>query len=128
MKSLSLSETPHMKTGYHNLTIGQLTNGMKNLTIRAHIVKIPPGKGVMTRWGGQACISNATIADETGTIRLSLWNNQITSFNVGDEIDITKCYVTRFAGELQVRVTRKGSVSISPSIEQDLKVPIPLAS
>jgi replication factor A1 len=107
--------------------IGTLISGMEDLTIHGHLTAIPPRRAVMTRWGEQACVSNATIADETGSVRLSLWNNQITKFHVGDEVEIQNCYVTRFAGELQVRVKRKGLISISPSVEQDVEVLTPLS-
>jgi replication factor A1 len=100
-------------TPQHNVKIGQLAYGMKDLTIHAQITKIPPSRGVITRWGEQAVISNAIIADDTGSIRLSLWNDQITTFHVGDEIEIHNCYVTQFAGELQLRVKRKGNISLS---------------
>ena len=99
-----------------NPKIGTLTSGMKDLTIHGHIITIPPGRAVTTRWGSQACISNATIEDETGSIRLSLWNNQITTFQVGDEVEIKNCYVTHFAGEPQLRLKRKGTISISPTV------------
>jgi replication factor A1 len=111
-KTMLLSRSIPVNAHQRNPKIGTLISGMKNLSIHGHITTIPPGRVVMTRWGGQACVSNATIADETGTIRLSLWNNQITSFNVGDEIEITKCYVTQFAGEPQVRLKRNGTISI----------------
>jgi replication factor A1 len=114
MKHTLASRPPPIPTHQNTLKIGQLTSGMKNLMVHARITKIPPGRGVMTRWGEQASISNATIADDTGSIRLSLWNNQITTFHVGDEIEIHNCYVTQFAGELQLRVKRKGRISISP--------------
>lgn len=111
------SPTPaHRQT----LKIDQLTSGMKNLTIHGRITKIPPGRGVMTRWGEQASISNATVADDTGSIRLSLWNNQITTFHIGDEIEIYNCYVTQFAGERQLRVKRKGRISIRPVANEEV--------
>lgn len=113
----ALSSRPSpMNTHHHYPKIGILTSGMKDLTIHGSITTIPPGRVVNTRWGGQARVSNATIADETGSIRLSLWNKQIATFHVGDEVDVQKCYVARFAGELQLRVSRKGAISVSPSV------------
>lgn len=114
MKHTFASLTSSTIAPQNNLKIGQLTYGMKNLTVYAQITKIPPSRGVITRWGEQACISNATIADDTGSIRLSLWNDQITTFHVGDEVEIHNCYVTQFAGNLQLRIKRKGKISISP--------------
>jgi replication factor A1 len=39
---------------------------------------------------------------------MSLWNEQIDSFNVNDEIRIENGYVTSFRGEAQLNVGRYG--------------------
>ena len=91
--------------------INELKSGMKGVGVTAKIVKIPPRKLVDTRWGGQSYVSNISITDETGSIRLSLWNNQIDSVHVGDMIEIENGYVASFAGEPQLRLGRKGTLS-----------------
>jgi len=91
--------------------IDELKSGMKGVGITAKIVKIPLRKLVDTRWGGQSYVSNVSIADETGSIRLSLWNNQIDSVHVGDVVEIENGYVASFAGEPQLRLGRKGTLS-----------------
>jgi replication factor A1 len=91
--------------------IDELKSGMKGVGVTAKIVKIPLRKLVDTRWGGQSYVSNISIADETGSIRLSLWNNQIDSVQVGDVVEIENGYVASFAGEPQLRLGRKGTLS-----------------
>ena len=49
---------------------------MKQVSVKARVFEIPKPKMVYTKWGTAAYISNALIADETGTIRISLWNNR----------------------------------------------------
>jgi replication factor A1 len=91
--------------------IDELKSGMKGVVVTAKIVKIPLRKLVDTRWGGQSYVSNVSIADETGSIRLSLWNNQIDSVHIGDIVEIENGYVASFAGEPQLRLGRKGTLS-----------------
>jgi hypothetical protein len=44
-------------------------------------------------------VSNVTIADDTGSIRLSVWKNRGDKLHAGDEVELTNCYVARFAGQ-----------------------------
>jgi len=86
---------------------------MKEIDLKAKIIEIPPMKAVVTRFGNQSYVSNVEIADETGSIRLCLWNGQINKVHVGDEVEIENSYVASFAGEPQLRLGRKGIVSVS---------------
>jgi len=99
--------------------IAELRCGMKGINVKGKIVEIPPAKRVYTRWGTEAHVSNVTVWDENEAIKLSLWNAQIDAVNLGDQIEIKNCFVSRFAGELQLRLGRKGTVSIINPSQQD---------
>ena len=103
-----------VKDGEYETTqkIGDLRYGMKGITVRAKVVKIPPARLVFTRWGTSASVSNVTLADETGSIRLGLWNGQIKTAHVGDEVEVNNGSVKRFKGELHLRLRRNSSISI----------------
>ncbi|MFH0897437.1 MAG: hypothetical protein V1850_05255 [Candidatus Bathyarchaeota archaeon] len=73
----------------------------------------------MTRWGSEAFVSSVKMVDETGSIRLSLWNNQIKMVNVGDEVEIKNCNVARFADYPQLRLGRKSTMSVINQIQTD---------
>jgi replication factor A1 len=92
--------------------IDQLKFGMKKINVDARIVDIPPRKLVTTEFGNQFYVSNVRIADDTGSIRLSLWNGQIEKVHVGDNVEIENCYVSSFAGEQQLRIGRTGMISV----------------
>jgi replication factor A1 len=92
--------------------INELRFRMKGINVRAKVIKIPPRQAVFTGLGVQAYVSNINIADETGAIMLSLWNNQIDKVHAGNEVEIENCYVARYAGELQLRMGRNGILSI----------------
>lgn len=99
--------------------IDNLRFGMKRIDVKAKIIEVPQAKQVFTRWGSISYVSNVMIADETGSIRLSLWNNQIEKVHVGDKVKITNCNVSRFAGELQLRLGRKSTVSVINQVQQE---------
>ncbi len=92
--------------------IGQLSYGMKRFNIKVKILEIPPAVPVYTRFGNIATVSNVKIADETGSIRLNLWNDQIDKVHIGDIVELKKCYIARYRGEPQLRLGRIGTLSI----------------
>jgi len=67
---------------------------------------------VFTRFGNYASVANALIADETGTIKLCLWNEQIKSISVGDTVQLENARVSTFRGERQLRIGKNGMLSI----------------
>jgi len=92
--------------------IGDLKVGMKKVSLKAKVLEIPKTKIVYTRYGTTACISNALIRDETGSMKMSLWNQQISMVHKGDVVDIKNGKVTWFSGERQLRLGRSGTLSI----------------
>ena len=95
------------------LSINDLRYQMRPVNVKARVVEKPGKRQVRTRWGAPAFVSNVLITDETGSIRLSLWNHQIDTVNVGDEVDIRGGHVAQFAGNPQLRLGKKGSLSIN---------------
>ena len=93
------------------MKISELRVGMKRVNVKAKIVEIPPRRLVQTMWGGRSYVSNAKISDDTGSITLSLWNNQIGRFTIGDEVEIVNGVVTNFAGKLQLRLRKNSHLS-----------------
>jgi replication factor A1 len=95
-----------------NSKIEDLKVGMKKVSLKAEVLEIPKSKLVYTRYGTTACISNALIRDETGSMKMSLWNQQINTVHKGDVIDVKNGTVAWFSGEKQLRLGRSGSLSV----------------
>ncbi|MDH5441241.1 MAG: OB-fold nucleic acid binding domain-containing protein [Candidatus Bathyarchaeota archaeon] len=91
--------------------IRNLKAGMKKINLKARVLEIPRPKMVYTKWGMEAHVSNALIGDETGTMRMSLWNRQIEMVSEGDVIEIRNGRVVSFKGERQLRVGKYGEIS-----------------
>jgi replication factor A1 len=92
--------------------IGDLRVGMKKVSVKAEVFEIPKSKIVYTRYGTTACVSNTLIRDETGSMKMSLWNHQISMVHQGDVVDVKNGEVAWFSGERQLRLGRSGSLSV----------------
>jgi len=92
--------------------IGDLRCGMKRINIRARVLDVPKAVLVFTRFGEYARVSNALIADETGAIKLCLWNEKINAVSVDSVVQIENASVAKFRGETQLRLGKNGRLSV----------------
>lgn len=100
-----------------SLNITDLRKGMKQISLKAKVLKVPEPKRVFTRFGNYAAVTNALVADETGNIKLCLWNEQIKSISEGDTIHIENARLSFFRGEQQLRIGKKGRISVLENTE-----------
>jgi replication factor A1 len=92
-------------------SIKDLRTGMSHVTLKAKILEVAEPKHVVTRYGNYASVAKALIADETGTIKLCLWNGQIATVSAGDTVQIENAQVSTFRGERHMSLGKKGTLS-----------------
>jgi len=62
------------------------------------------------KFGKPGRVCNAKVKDDSGAITLTLWNDDIDKFEVGDKIKITNGYVSEWQGEKQLTGGRFGQL------------------
>lgn len=62
------------------------------------------------KFGKEGKVCNVTIKDDTGSVQLTLWNEDVDKYAVGDKIKLTDCFVNEWQGEKQVTTGRNGSI------------------
>ena len=86
---------------------------MKRVSIEAKVTEKSDPREVTSRFQNQKLkVADAIIADETGQIKLTLWNEQIDQVNVDGVIKVENGYVTSFRGEIQLNVGKYGKLTI----------------
>ena len=71
------------------MQIKNLETGMRQVNVKAQVIEKSATREVYSRYGYNVHrVANAIITDETGTIKLVLWNEQIDAVSVGDTIHI----------------------------------------
>ena len=91
--------------------IQDLRAGMSNVKVEAKVLEVTKPKLVVTRYGNNARLAKAIIADDTGKIKLCLWNEQIDAVSAGDTVQIENAKVSMFSGERQLSLGKKGTLS-----------------
>jgi replication factor A1 len=95
------------------LEIKDLQDGMKRVSVEAKVVEKGSPREVRSKYKDETYkIVDAVVADETGSIKLTLWNEQIDQVNVNDNIKIENGYVTSFKGEIQLNVGKFGKMTV----------------
>jgi replication factor A1 len=86
---------------------------MKRVSIEAKVVEKNETREVHSRFKDETYkVATAVIADETGSIKLTLWNEQIDQVNVDDVVKVENGYITSFKGEMQLNVGKYGTLNV----------------
>lgn len=95
------------------MKIKDLRNGMKNVSVEAKVMEKSEAREVLSRFKDETYrVATVVIADETGKIKLTLWNDQINQVNINDTVKVENGYVTSFKGEIQLNVGKYGTLTV----------------
>ena len=96
-----------------DLKINELRDGMRKIDIEANVIQKSETREVRSRYTNETFrVADATIEDETGTITLTLWNEQTDQVNEGDRVKIENGYIKSFRGELQLNSGKYGTLTV----------------
>lgn len=96
-----------------NEMIADLVAGLNAVEISGVILDVGPVRTFSKRDGSVGKVSNITIGDETGRVRVTLWDDmaeKAVDFVSGDVVDITNGYTRERYGRLEVHVGSRGSL------------------
>jgi len=94
-------------------SINQLRSGMTKLdTVEGTIESVSEPRTVNLKAGGQAQVADAILKDETGQIKLTLWDAQIKMVKAGSKVTVENGYINSFKGENSLNVGKYGKLNI----------------
>lgn len=95
------------------MKIKDLRNGLKRVDVEAKVVEKTATREVTSRYKNETYrVATVIISDDTGQIKLTLWNDQIEAVNENDTVKIENGYVTSFRGEIQLNVGKYGQLTV----------------
>jgi len=94
-------------------SINQLRSGMTRLdTVEGIVESISEPRTVNLKAGGQAQVADAILKDETGQIKLTLWDAQIKMVKAGSKVTVENGYINSFKGENSLNVGKYGKLNV----------------
>lgn len=110
VKKRSANETRHHK-------IKDLRIGMKVMKLKAQVLAISKPQLALTRYNDYVMFVNATLADETGTMKLTLWNNRTKILSVNDIIELENVKVAAYRGESHLRMGKNSKLRVIEDLD-----------
>ena len=94
------------------MKISELRAGQGSVNIEATVIEMGEPRE-FNKYGRVLKVANAMIKDDSGSIKLSLWNADIDRVKIGNTIKITNGYVSEFQGEKQLTTGKFGKLEVS---------------
>lgn len=92
-----------------------MRDGMRRVDAEGEIVEISDPRTVTLRTGGEARVADCMLKDDSGQIKLSLWDDQIDMVRQGSKVRVTNGYTNSFRGELRLNVGKFGRLEVLES-------------
>ncbi len=95
-----------------SVKVASLKPDLHHLNLTVKIVNVGPSRTIPTvrRDQRQRFVAEALVGDETGSVVLTLWEDQIGRFKPQDVIEIRSGYTTLFRGSLRLNSGRGGRI------------------
>ncbi|WP_330630788.1 single-stranded DNA binding protein [Halocatena halophila] len=93
--------------------IESLSMGQSDVTLTARLLGTEPVRTFERDDGSEGKVSNLVVGDETGRIRVTLWDDQADTaetLTTGESIEIVDGYVRERDGDLELHVGSRGSI------------------
>ncbi|MEK6914790.1 MAG: DNA-binding protein [Nanoarchaeota archaeon] len=104
------------------MKISELNTGQGNVAVEGTLKEIGETR-TFNKFGKNLSVANAILKDDSGAIKLTLWNDDITRFKDGDKIKILNGYVNEFQGEKQLTSGKFGTIEKIDSDTKENKEP-----
>lgn len=93
------------------MKISELKAGMRNVSVTAKVDSVGQPRTVNLKAGGTNSVADAVISDDSGSIKLSLWGDDINKVQAGDRISVENGYINTFKGENSISVGKFGKLT-----------------
>ncbi|MFH1393528.1 MAG: OB-fold nucleic acid binding domain-containing protein [Candidatus Micrarchaeota archaeon] len=93
------------------MKISELSPGTGSVNLDAEVVSIEEPREI-NKYGRKLRVANATIKDDSGTITLVLWNDEIDKIKEGNKIKIENGYVNEWQGNPQLTLGKFGKMTV----------------
>ena len=94
--------------------VAELTPQSKAVNVTAKVVSKSEVREIpMGRDGSPHKVCDALVGDETGTVYLTLWDENIDKVNEGDTIRVENGYVTLFKGNIRLNIGKYGKLEMA---------------
>jgi replication factor A1 len=97
-----------------DVKVGELTPQSRAVNVLAKVVSKSEIRDIAAGRDGSAHkVCDALVGDETGSVYLTLWDDNITKIDEGATISVKNGYVNLFRGNIRLNIGRYGTLEVS---------------
>src|SRR3989344_1469322 len=89
--------------------ISELMPRQGNVNVEGVITEVGEAR-TFSKFGRPLVVANAILKDSSGSVKLTLWNDDASKYKAGDKIKIDNGYVGEFQGEKQLTSGKFGKM------------------
>jgi replication factor A1 len=93
------------------MKISELEKGKSGVDVEGTIKELGEVRS-FDKYGRTLKVANAVLLDDSGEVKLTLWNADIEKVKQGDKIKITNGYVNEYQGEKQLTTGKFGKLEV----------------
>jgi replication factor A1 len=100
--------------------IKDLTVQTKQANVLAKVLSVGEKKEIQPKFGGPKELAEAVVGDETGTVILTLWGDQIDSVAKDDVVFVENGFISLVRGHIRLNCGKYGHLSKSESVVEEV--------
>lgn len=94
--------------------VGELTPASRAVNVIAKVVSKSEIRNIAAgRDGAPHRVCDALVGDETGSVYLTLWDDNIEKVKEGETINVKNGYVSLFRGNMRLNIGRYGTLEVA---------------
>src|SRR2546426_12063004 len=108
--------------------VKDLTPASKQVNVLVKVVGLSEEREITSKFGEARKLVEATVGDETATVLLTLWNDQIGQINKDETLLIDNGYVTLVRGHIRLNVGKYGTMTKSEQTIGDVNTALDVSA
>ena len=94
------------------MKVSDIRSDMRRIDVELKVVEVEEPRTYIRKDGREGRVTTAVAEDDTGKIKISLWDTDIDRVKVGDKIKITNGYARLFRNEVHVSAGIYGKLEV----------------
>lgn len=94
------------------MKVSEIKPNQGSISIEADVIEVEPAREI-NKYGKALRVANAILQDDSGSIKLTLWNAEIDNVHKGDRVKITNGFAKSFKDELQLTAGKFGKIEVA---------------
>ncbi len=112
-----------------SVKVKDLTPQSRRVNVVVKVMSVGEAKEIPNRFGGESKkVAEARVGDETGTVLLSLWQEQIGSVSAEDVLSIENGYVSLVQGHMRLNIGKYGKMTKTETAMPSINTEVDLSA